>query len=159
LLDNALDESLFSADGGYIARQIRDPHAQAMLTEMVACALNPGTVVSYDDPVRGIHWSGKGELGLCPAWPGRDARRQSCQELVSACIMARVNAMDRSIPISLRSDPGRVPGSSPLASLNTGIAVSLRFREGMQNRDPAVGSLIQGFLRPPCHPGTECDWK
>src|SRR5690242_10776527 len=33
LLSNALDASLFSADGGYIARQMLDPHAQAMLSE------------------------------------------------------------------------------------------------------------------------------
>lgn len=162
LLGNALDESLFSADSGYIARQMLDPHAQAMLTEIVACALNSGTVVSYADPDRGIHWAGKGELGLCPAWPGGDAgdaQRQSCQELVSACVMARVNAMNQSIPISLRSDPGRVPGASPLAALDPRVPLDVRFREGMPNTDPAVGAPIEGFGGPLCLKGAECDWK
>lgn len=160
LMDRPLDETLFAAGGGYMARQMRDPHARAMLAEVVKCALNSGTVVSYKDPERDIVWSAQGELGLCPAWPGKDpAQRQSCQELVSACVMARVNAMKRSIPISLRSDPGRVPVSSPLAALDTRIPVDTGFREGMPNLDPAEGPLIDGFAGPLCLKDHECNWK
>jgi hypothetical protein len=157
LMDRPLDASLFSVDGGYIARQMRDPNARAMLAEMVACALNPGIVVSHDEPDRGIHWSAQGELGLCPAWPGEGDAQRSCQELVSASIMARVNAMGRSIPISLRSDPGRVLVSSPLASLDTRISTRVTFREGMRNMDPAVGPLIDGFAGPICLTGNSAE--
>ncbi|WP_437656927.1 hypothetical protein [Sorangium sp. So ce1182] len=70
-----------------------------LLEYVVSCALDPG---------RSVHGS-KGEFGLCGAsglahgnWftaaPSRD-----CQEVVTACVLARANSLGKSVRISARS--------------------------------------------------------
>jgi hypothetical protein len=41
-----LNDKLFRVEGGYIARQLRDPRARAMMEELVECALDSKTEVT-----------------------------------------------------------------------------------------------------------------
>ncbi|WP_437961378.1 hypothetical protein WME76_18200 [Sorangium sp. So ce119] len=52
-------------------------------------------------------WSGS--LGLCRDW-ATNAPSEACQEVVSACLLARNNAEGVSLGISLRGDPAITPG-------------------------------------------------
>src|SRR5207248_3354702 len=117
------------------ARQLRDPRARAMLKELVACALDSSTMITDPDATQ---W--RGELGLCQDWHSAPPSQQ-CQEIVTACVTARVNALKESIPISLRSE------SAPLSSPRPRVRTDVRFRQGRPGDDPAEGLLIGSFSR------------
>lgn len=152
LLGNPLDDKLFGLQQGYIAGQLRDRKALAMLEELVSCALDATTVVTASDQdgkkLEPLH----GELGLCQRWhtqPLADSER--CQELITACVMARVNAVGKSIALSLRSEAPK------LASLRDRVPTETRFRDSPENENPSVGMLIPSFSAD-CS-GAECDWS
>jgi hypothetical protein len=72
-----------------------DPYAREFMEYLVSCALP-----ADDDLTWGIQkWDGS--LGLCPSWKN-SAPDEDCQELVSACLLARTNAYGTSVPVSLR---------------------------------------------------------
>lgn len=153
LSTHALDDGLFSVQEGYIAQQLRDPGAAAVMADLVACALDDKTTIKYRDPGNQEHaWHG--ELGLCPSWhdgpPSRD-----CQEIVTACLAARVNALDRSIPLSLRSE------SSAVSAPRVEVHADTRYRESPRNEDPSQGWPIDSFAHSQiaCVPGQECNWE
>jgi MYXO-CTERM domain-containing protein len=142
LLQHKLDDALLTDK--YLARQLRDPNARAMMRELVSCALNRSTRLEAG----GMVFSG--ELGLCQAW--HDAPPTvACQELVTACIAARVNALRESIPISLRGE------SLPLFGPSPWVPTVPTFREGIPGTDPSKGRLIESFST--CGPGQECQWR
>lgn len=53
----------------------------------------------------------KGELGLAPEWSGGDCGA-SCQENVSACLMAFTNAAGQNVPIVLSSTKNALGGGT-----------------------------------------------
>jgi hypothetical protein len=166
LLRHGLSSALFT-DEPYLATQLHDPRARAMMTEIVRCALAPSAPpVTFVDALGGgatYVWSG--ELGLCAhasmavndwqrAWPTWDGEgpNESCQQLVTACVLARVNALRAAIPISLRGDPAAL---FPIAAQ---VQTETIFREGPTDQDPNEGAQIGSFGGPMCPVGHECNW-
>lgn len=158
LMSHALDDpQLFAANGNLVERQLADPRARAVLTEIVRCALGPGATVTH-----GVTWTG--EVGLCqpdaslgslgpdaPSW-GPSGPNVACQQLVTACLAARVNALNRSIPLALHGEPG------PLFPPRDPVSTETAFRESVSGADPSVGMPIGSFSGPGCAPGVECNW-
>jgi hypothetical protein len=70
-----------------------------VLSFVVSCALPEG--LTLEARVGGATFEFAGELGLAPEWLDRPLSSEG-QGWISACLFARVNAHDVSIPISLR---------------------------------------------------------
>lgn len=75
----------------------KDPYSHEFMQYLVSCALEENDSVTWASG--NMSWGGS--LGLCPAWK-TGAPSEECQELVSACLLARTNAYGQSVPISLR---------------------------------------------------------
>ena len=153
---HALDNALFTVEDGYIARQLHEHAALAMAAELAKCALNDQTELIYRDPQNGNESHLKGELGLCQRSEAGDWSTQppteACQQLVTACVMARVNALGKAIPLSLR---GR---SERLVPLREQVSTVRLFRESPPQQDPSEGTLIPSFA-PTCGPDRDCNWQ
>ncbi|WP_437900390.1 hypothetical protein [Sorangium sp. So ce124] len=122
-------------------------NARSLLKYVVSCALDPGRRVSA--------W--EGELGLCGAasphgdWFERPPSA-ACQEVVSACVLARTNALGRKVRLSTRSDE-----DSALFPLLPVVPVETEYRDA---GDPPIKSL-----NAPCaagaaagDPARDCGW-
>jgi hypothetical protein len=147
LTQNKLREALLEP---YIAHQLLDPNARAVLQEIIRCALPASDEIGYTD-ANGMSFVVRGELGLCKA-SDPDLAVPECQEFVTACVAARVNALHKSIPLSLRSV------LAPLASPGSKVSTVKQFRERVAGSDPARGILI-GSFQPSCAPGQRCGWQ
>lgn len=121
-----------------------DPHARAVMEALVQCALTEEQSVSWSPTAeeQKVFWhylSGfdakpwKGEIGLCPQWAEGPAST-ACQELVSACLLARNNAYGVRVDISLQGDRALVAPTSfpvdPARSPAMQEAASFPLREG-----------------------------
>jgi hypothetical protein len=96
-----------SFETGSLSEALWDPSAQQVMAYLVSCALAPDQSVTWrpmssiDPPPAETTW--QGALALCPQWhEGGIAGDASCQELVSACLLARNNAAGVEVQISLR---------------------------------------------------------
>lgn len=96
-----------SFESGSLSEALWDPSAQQVMGYLVSCALGPGQSVTWQPassvgpPPAASTW--RGALAMCPQWhEGGIAGDTSCQELVSACLLARNNAAGVEVPISLR---------------------------------------------------------
>jgi len=117
--------------GGAGALHKNEPHGAELMTYIAACALDPCDAVAIPprpssqpdraqdrlDEVRATYPDGfHGELGLCgerynletagspeTAWASAPPTA-ACLQRVSACVLARVNAVDKRVKISLRGD-------------------------------------------------------
>lgn len=76
---------------------------QELITYMVECTLPLGRSITKNDPVHGGTITFDGYVGLAPQWE-TGACNQDCQQWVSACLLARSNALGRSISIELVAD-------------------------------------------------------
>ncbi|KYF67691.1 hypothetical protein [Sorangium cellulosum] len=110
------DRSGKPVEPGALHKALLDPAAREVMKDLVECALGSHQSVSWTpgaqawgptaeesaevSRARQLTWRGVG-AGLCPAWAAGapDAR---CQELVSACLLTRNNAMGRIEDISIR---------------------------------------------------------
>jgi hypothetical protein len=157
LRTHALNDDLFwGVEGGYIGRQLHDPAARAVAEELVECALKGVTLTFVDrqDSNKEYRWTG--QLGLCqPAgthgWHDA-APTEECQQLVTACVMARVNALGKAIPLSMR---GRPASMFPLVER---VSTTPLLREGLPGDDPSEGTPIHSFDST-CNPGDDCGWR
>ena len=85
----------------YMQRQLHSAYGGARAMKyIVSCALPAGTVITSRDPFTNQNLTFEGEIGLCPSWQA-NAPTAECRELVSACVLARVNSTGKRIPISL----------------------------------------------------------
>jgi hypothetical protein len=76
-----------------------DPAVGKLLSKVVSCALDYGHKLT---PVGGAPL--EGELGLCPDWAQRAPSPSTlCRQIVSSCVLARVNALGARIVLSLRA--------------------------------------------------------
>ncbi|XXX82609.1 hypothetical protein WMF30_28040 [Sorangium sp. So ce134] len=75
--------------------------AEDLMAEIVSCALDSTQIVTPD----GYASTWWGRFGLCPSWSDT-LPTSDCLELVSACVLARMNALGRQVPISIH-----VPGN------------------------------------------------
>lgn len=118
----------------FMQRQLHPSYSGAKVMEyIVSCALPAGRVITSRDPFTNKNLTFEGEIGLCEEWQ-TEAPSPECRELVSACVLARVNATGKRIPISLHGDgvtgdeevlPERVlKNGQKVASFNTCGTVS-----------------------------------
>lgn len=107
---NALN-SLFDPRTGnaYIREQLRDVDAQHVMGYLVSCALDETQSLSWKHPVTGVKSSWPGKLGLCSSWYDSPPS-QECLSRVSACIVARNNALGRRVELSMRGEFPDDPG-------------------------------------------------
>ncbi|HET7505494.1 MAG TPA: hypothetical protein VFK02_30950 [Kofleriaceae bacterium] len=140
--------------------------APDLVAHIVSCALDPCDVVRIPDDAGLASWRHRfpdgfpGQLGLCGASsvPPNNSPETSwaagkpsdgCLERVSSCVLARVNAVDARVPISMRGD-----GRTTLQK----VAVATQYRENH-------GTPIQSFK--PCDRmclwgdpvRRNCDWE
>jgi hypothetical protein len=99
-------------------------HMRYLARYIASCALDPGVAVTAEGGAE----IGIGQLGLCGAhspfgdWTHAPPT-QDCLEIVSSCLLARVNGLDRRVVVSARGDS---PQLSPLLK----VPVEDRYREG-----------------------------
>lgn len=118
----------------YLSRQLEDPWAREYMRYVVSCALTPAQSLTWTDPVtlEPVTWTG--DNGLCPAWhSGGIQDNPACQELVSACILARNNALGAQVRISLRG----------IAS-NQALMLSPALAGGIPGGVESIGACTQG---------------
>ncbi len=103
----SLRELLNSGNAGpsYMDLQLLDPFSVRFMEYAVGCALDADTDVSWENFINQTTVTWNGELGLCPEWE-TDPLSEQCQELISACVLARNNAFGEEVLVSLR---GRKP--------------------------------------------------
>ncbi len=85
---------------------LNDPRSVELMKYLVGCALAKTSTVSWTSRAGAVE-TFKGQAGLCPAWEALAEGAvvsASCQQLVSACILARNNALGYRVPISVRGD-------------------------------------------------------
>jgi len=99
LLANGFDWNGMSYNG--LSEVLTDPSARQAFEYLVSCALNSEQKVEV--VIEGEPVVFAGGIGLAPEW-GVGPCDQDCQELVSACMIARVNHKGESILISLRGN-------------------------------------------------------
>jgi hypothetical protein len=103
MIENPLATESFDGSVSELKNQLSDDLTQEFMHYLVGCALKPGQVVKYKDTLLGgiydNHW--EGELGLCTKW-ATDKASDECQQVVSACLLARVNAFGVTKPLSMR---------------------------------------------------------
>ncbi|HYH95848.1 hypothetical protein [Hyalangium sp.] len=96
--------SLFTAPGdSYIQNQLRDPWAQTFMSYLVSCALKTGQDIAWTHPLTNQPEVWHGKLGICSEW-ATQAPSRSCQEQVSACLLARNNAFGQRVELSMRGE-------------------------------------------------------
>ncbi len=96
--------------------QLRHAPTRQMMGYLVSCALNPGQFVSYTDSSTSTTYGPwEGQLGLCSSWASGGAST-TCQQIVSACLLSRVNAFNEHVQLSMRGQPS---GSSALIPVGT----------------------------------------
>ena len=107
-----------SFETGSLSEAMWDPSAQQVMAYLASCALAPDQSVTWrpawsvGPAPPAITWTGA--LALCPQWHDDGIASDSdCQELVSACLLARNNAAGVEVAISLR---GRDVGESYFGS-------------------------------------------
>src|SRR5262249_312947 len=116
----------------------------SLLKYVISCALkDTRTLTSKANDV----W--KGELGLCDDW-FNDPPGQECQELVSACVLARVNALGKRVIISVRGEPTGLFLTQPKVPIET-----------MLRDHTAIQSLAScaGITPTPGDPTRDCGWQ
>jgi hypothetical protein len=156
LTANPLSTTTFSSNAT-LRLALHDPRARAALGYLVACALPSTAQVQFTDPLpptseeapgapRNFVWNG--ELGLAPGWqygtPGA-----ADQQMVSGCLLSRVNGYGVHVPISLRGHPASAPGALDPHGLSPANAI-----------DPWTGATLARFS--PCGAygvGRDCGWQ
>ncbi|HEU0036725.1 MAG TPA: hypothetical protein VFQ53_39200 [Kofleriaceae bacterium] len=97
---NRLELNHLAADG-----LLATPEGREVLSFIISCAIDEGEslVATYD----GVDYEFYGELGLAEHWLTHPLDRKG-QGWISACLFARVNANNVTVPISLRGAHARL---------------------------------------------------
>ncbi len=100
LTANALTANALTANA-LTMNELSSPAARQVFSYVVSCALPAGAQV--DLTLDGQGYSFAGQLGVAPAW-GQEGGfcDASCVSWVSGCVIARLNKLGVSVPISLR---------------------------------------------------------
>ncbi|MBJ6764603.1 hypothetical protein JGU66_27865 [Myxococcaceae bacterium JPH2] len=88
-----------------LKNQLEDPAAREVMKYLASCALPPGQEVKWVDHA-GTSYSFPGEANLCPEWV-KDKPSSTCLGLVTSCLLARNNAYDLVVSLSLRGEDPR----------------------------------------------------
>jgi hypothetical protein len=89
-------EAGLSASSGFLTSEA----GQELVSYLVECTLPLGRSITKSDPVHGGTMTFDGFVGLAPAWETGPCD-QDCQQWVSACLLARTNALGQSRSIEL----------------------------------------------------------
>lgn len=131
--------------------QLHDPLTREFMSYLVSCALAPGQVVQWWDKLDGwAYYKWEGSLGLCPSWATGPAS-QECQEIVSACLLARNNAFGKSVRLSFRGED--IPETSDAFMLATKVPTGAVYESNtaIASFNACAGTAF-GPLR-------ECSWR
>lgn len=103
LIDNGddLDALAGGALNGATTDLVDSPEGQSLLSYVVKCALASGITASFPVP-GGSPQVYTGLLGYAPAWK-TGSLNLTGRKLVTACLMAHVNAFETQVPISVRT--------------------------------------------------------
>jgi hypothetical protein len=138
LVESPLVDDSFKP-GSSLGDALWDPSAQQVMEYLVSCALEPGQQLTWlppsgqGPPIAPFTW--EGSLGLCPQWREQGAAGDTaCQELVSACLLARNSAFGTPVALSVRgfdtSGAYFGAGSVPVNGTPTPEHEVYRWREG-----------------------------
>jgi hypothetical protein len=99
---NALTSNSISSSA-LTLEALEDPDARLLLRYLTSCALSEGD--HFDVEVQGQVYGFDGELGLAPEWgdPGGSCDAK-CRSWVSGCVLARVDYLGETTPISIRGN-------------------------------------------------------
>jgi hypothetical protein len=110
LTGNALTSSALTSNASTSAA-LSDPDSREVLKYVASCALPAGN--QLDVTVGGVPYSFPGELGLAPQWGQTNGTcNTSCQEWVSACVIARLDYLGQDVQISLRGSAAALAAPS-----------------------------------------------
>jgi hypothetical protein len=102
LTANALTANALTANA-LTANALRDPLSRELLKYIVSCALDDNDSITVQ--IDGRSYEFDGSLGLAPEWgKAHGSCDGSCQRWISACVLARVDAMGVKREISVRGD-------------------------------------------------------
>ncbi|WP_441288177.1 hypothetical protein ACSRUE_40255 [Sorangium sp. KYC3313] len=89
------------ASSSDVMRALRDPLAREFLTYVASCALPEGQSVQVS--LDGETYTFGGSIGLSPEWGRAHGQCNArCQGWLSACMLARINHVGESVPLSMR---------------------------------------------------------
>ncbi|WP_437475754.1 hypothetical protein WME75_24145 [Sorangium sp. So ce1014] len=91
--------------------QLRHEPTREVMRYLASCALEPDQSLSYTDTSTGEKTTFPGEIGICPQWATGPAGAK-CRQLITACLLSRVNAVGRNVTLSMRGQafPEHRPG-------------------------------------------------
>jgi hypothetical protein len=149
-VDRLLGLALSSATADpYLNLQLTDALTRLFFTYLVSCALPPSTFVNYVAPT-GTKFTFEGQYGFCPEWASSGvASNTGCQELVSACLLARQNTYNLRVPGSLR---GHNSAQMPLPVASPAVPSVAKYKSVV-----AVASL-SGCAAPATGLARDCGW-
>ncbi|MCP3165014.1 hypothetical protein [Myxococcus qinghaiensis] len=106
LSTNGLSTNGLSTNGlstnGFTTWFTQDPvNADAVMSYVVTCAVQPGVARMFTNPVTGITHMWLGALGLAPGWASGLPATEAEQQVVSACLAAHANKYGLHVPISV----------------------------------------------------------
>jgi hypothetical protein len=134
----------------YIRQQLLDVDAQQVMGYLASCALSETQSLSWKHPVTGAVSTWPGKLGLCSSWYDT-LPSQECLSRVSACMVARNNALGRRVELSLR---GEVPGNPDVFKLEPKTLPA--------QHDPDTAQRVASFhecATPGQGVGRNCGWS
>jgi hypothetical protein len=126
------------------------PDVAKLLAKIVSCALPDQAHLA-----RVGNESLKGHVGLCPQWGTANldqALRKKCQEVVSACVLALVNAVGEHVVLSLR---GKNAKGAILQKPRLGVPIQKQYRH-----EGSTGPVdIPSFATCATSSSTDCGFK
>lgn len=119
-----------------------DDDAQVLFKYIYECAAPPGVTLTLADPGAGSGSPGSGglsftgQIGVAPQWLDGQCDAD-CEQWISACVIARINGLGVTVPISLR-------GANPALALDDVERSQFHFEElaafgNIFDYDPATG--------------------
>ncbi len=117
LSSNRLSSNHLQADLTAVGDLIQTAEGQELLSYMVSCALPEGQILIAPNPAHATNPAEPenleffGEIGLAPRWIDRPLDKVG-KRWVSACLYARVNAYNVTVPVSMRG-PHRGLATTP----------------------------------------------
>jgi hypothetical protein len=141
-----------AADQGFMTTE----EGRMVVQYLVGCALPLGASVTKEDP-EGNQYTFEGIAGLAPEWEEGECEVE-CQEWVSACLLARVNAFGLHVQIEMAADHEAIGTDTPCTHQEGAFFGNLF-------ADPATGFACSGsevdyalsMGRACAHPGDDCD--
>ncbi|MEP7124883.1 MAG: hypothetical protein ABJE95_28400 [Byssovorax sp.] len=119
LTNNALTNNALT-NNALTNNALTDPNAREVLKYIASCALPATSTLNLT--IAGVDYSFPGSLGLAPTWEQSGGTcNTTCQEWVSACVLARLDYLGQHVDISLR---GHTPALAASASEKSAYPVA-----------------------------------